>query len=86
MNPYVKLVLKCLSVLIAGFGAYSSAHQVLALDTNLVPFLMSGFVPLAAYLGGVADSTPAPWNDPTPRADALRAAVAMPADKPVDKP
>jgi hypothetical protein len=67
VSPYLKLGLKSFSVFIAAIGVTSgvshAAGQISLLDwlANLWP----GLVALAAYWGGVADSTPAPWNAQT---------------------
>ena len=66
MSPYLKLALKSFAVFVGSIGVTSgvahAAGQISLLDwlANLWP----GVVALAAYWGGVADTTPAPWNTP----------------------
>ena len=78
MNPYVKLGLKSFSVFIGAIGVSSvvrTAVGQISLYDGLA-LLWPGLVALAAYWGGVADSTPAPWS----QAQALATAKATVQD------
>lgn len=64
MNPYLKLGLKSFAVFVSAVGATkltaSATGQISLFDWLAV--LWPAIVALAAYWGGVADTTPAPWN------------------------
>jgi hypothetical protein len=65
MNPYLKLGLKSFAVFIGAVGSTSVLSRATG-QINLYDWLAvlwPAFVALAAYWGGVADTTPAPWND-----------------------
>lgn len=62
MNPYLKLGLKCIAVFIGGVGAISGSNSHVDLAT-----VWPGIIAVAAYLGAVADSTPAPWSQQPPQ-------------------
>ena len=68
MPPYLKLALKSVAVFVGAIGGSSlasrAAGQISLLDGFAI--LWPGVVALAAYWGGVADSTPAPWKTPAP--------------------
>lgn len=78
MNPYLKLALKSFTVFVGGIGvtklASSATGQISLLDWFAI--LWPAVVALAAYWGGVADSTPAPWS----QAQALATAKATVQD------
>lgn len=59
MNPYLKLVLKCFAVFVGSIGFIHGTGAHFDLATA-----WPGVVAVAAYLGAVADSTPAPWVQP----------------------
>lgn len=72
MHPYLKLGLKSFAVFVGAVGATkltaSATGQISLFDWLAV--LWPAVVALAAYWGGVADTTPAPWHataeEPTP--------------------
>ena len=70
MNPYLRLALKSFAVFVGatGFakGGALAIGQISLIDWFAL--LMPGVVALAAYWGGVVDSTPAPWvkDQPNP--------------------
>jgi hypothetical protein len=67
MNPYVKLLLKSFAVFVGSVtvskGMADAAGQLSLLDG--LALVWPGVIALAAYWGGVADSTPAPWSTPS---------------------
>jgi hypothetical protein len=68
MNPYLKLTLKSFAVFVSAIGVSSGVREV-AGQISLIDWLANlwpGVVALAAYWGGVADSTPAPWREAPP--------------------
>jgi hypothetical protein len=64
VNPYLKLGLKSFAVFIGAVGSTSviskATGQISLFDWLAV--LWPAVVALAAYWGGVADATPAPWS------------------------
>jgi hypothetical protein len=67
VSPYLKFWLKSFSVFIAAISVSSGVRHVVG-QISLIDWLANlwpGVVALAAYWGGVADSTPAPWNAQT---------------------
>jgi hypothetical protein len=67
MKPWHKFWIKSFSVFVASItvskGVSTVAGQIQLLDGLAI--LWPGVVGLATYWGGVADSTPAPWNAQT---------------------
>lgn len=63
MNPYVALVLKVLSLFYAGAVSYIAAFG----HADWYMVAAAGAAPALSYLGGIADSTPAPWHPVAPK-------------------
>lgn len=67
MNPYLKLGLKSFAVFVAAISATNILSRVSG-QISLFDWLAAlwpAVIALAAYWGGVADSTPAPWREPS---------------------
>lgn len=58
MNPYVALTLKVLSLFYTGAVTYVAAFG----HNDWYMVVGAGLAPALSYLGGIADSTPAPWH------------------------
>ena len=62
MNPYLALALKVLSLFYGGAVTYVAAFG----HADWYMVVGAGLTPALAYLGGIADATPAPWHKVQP--------------------
>lgn len=58
MNPYVFLIIKVLTLAYGGAITYVAAYG----HADLWMVGAAALAPVAGYLGGIADSQPAPWT------------------------
>ena len=58
MNPYVLLLVKVATLFYGGAVTYIAAYG----HADLWMVAAAGLAPVAGYLGGIADSQPAPWS------------------------
>lgn len=65
MNPYLRLLFKSVAVFMGAVsvtkGQFAVTGQINLFDW--LALLWPGALAVAAYWGGVADSTPAPWKE-----------------------